>query len=103
MKKGQLLGAIYSPELISAQKELIEAAKLKEDNPLLYSALKKNLLSWKISNQQISKIEKSNEILETLPLYAENSGIVTQLKIEVGGYVKKGAQLIQLTKMGFTF
>lgn len=95
VKKGELLGTIYSPELISAQKELIEASKLKSTNPLLYNAARKKLMSWKISERQIDKIEKDHEIVETLSLFAENTGVVTQLKIAVGSYVKKGEQFIQ--------
>lgn len=99
VKKGELLGTIYSPELISAQKELIEAAKLKSTNPLLYNAARKKLISWKISEAQIERIEREHDILETLSLFAENTGVVTQLKIAVGSYVKKGEQLIQMANL----
>lgn len=40
ISKGQKLATIYSPELVTAQKELIESSKFKEINPALYNASK---------------------------------------------------------------
>src|SRR5659263_144521 len=36
--KGQLLAQIYSPELVTAQQELLEAARTKESQPAIYEA-----------------------------------------------------------------
>ena len=36
--KGQKIATIYSPQLITAQKELLEAYKMKTDQPKLYQA-----------------------------------------------------------------
>ena len=40
--KGQLIAIIYSPDLITAQQELLEAAKEKQTQPAIYEAAKKN-------------------------------------------------------------
>ncbi|MFT6746112.1 MAG: Cu(I)/Ag(I) efflux system membrane fusion protein [Glaciecola sp.] len=99
IQKGSLIAKIYSPELIKAQKELLETVKLKAENPMLYAAAKKKLNSWKISKTQIQEIEKENKVIEFLPIYAENTGIVTLLNVELGDYVKKGQKLIQLADL----
>lgn len=97
--QGQLLANIYSPELIKAQKELLEARKLKKENPEIFKASKKKLMSWKLSEKQIEQIVSSGNIIEEIPIYAEKPGIITQLKVEVGNYIKKGQPLIHLTNL----
>src|SRR5699024_683558 len=39
VNKGQTLGLIYSPELLSAQQELLSAYKRKDKNPAFYKAI----------------------------------------------------------------
>jgi Cu(I)/Ag(I) efflux system membrane fusion protein len=40
VRKGQPLAIIYSPELITAQQELLEAAEMKQSQPEIYEAAK---------------------------------------------------------------
>ena len=58
VRSGQQLATIYSPELVSAQQELITAASLKESQPALYQAVRNKLKLWKLSEKQIEQIEK---------------------------------------------
>lgn len=99
VKKGQLLAAVYSSELNNAQQELIAAAKLKEQQPALYDVVKNKLKLWKLSDKQIAAIEASNEIIESFPIYATQSGIVTKKMVNEGDYVKEGSTLLQITNM----
>jgi len=99
IQKGSLIAKVYSPELIKAQKELLETVKLKTENPMLYTASKKKLESWKITQSQIQEIETKNKTIEFLPIYAEHTGIVTQLNVALGDYVKKGQKLVQLADL----
>ena len=99
VNKGQLIAKVYSPELIKAQKELIEAVKMKTTNPEIFEASKKKLASWKLTNAQIESIISTGKVIEELPIFADNSGVVTQLKIELGNYIKKGQPLIHLTNL----
>lgn len=97
--KGQLIAKIYSPELIKAQTELIETAKLKESNPSLFSAAKKKLSVWKISENQIQQIINTSAAVEELPVYADHSGVITKLNLSVGNYIKKGQPIVLLTNL----
>ena len=99
IKKGQLIAKIYSPELIKAQTELIETAKLKESNPSLFSAAKKKLAVWKISKKQIEGIIETSTVIEELPVYADHSGVITQLNLSLGNYIKKGQPLVLLANL----
>lgn len=90
VQKDEKLGTIYSPELVSAQKELLEAAKNKERNPSIYSAVKEKLRLWKMTEKQISYIESAGEVFTELDIYADVSGIVTKRNISTGDYTNKG-------------
>jgi Cu(I)/Ag(I) efflux system membrane fusion protein len=106
ISKGQKLATIYSPILMTAQKELLEALKLQETNPELVEAARKKLRNWRISDGEIQAIEEAGEISEVLTLYAEKSGVITQRRIAVGDYVKQGQilfDLIDLNKLWVLF
>ncbi|MFV0376005.1 MAG: efflux RND transporter periplasmic adaptor subunit [Mangrovibacterium sp.] len=93
ISKGQLLAKIYSPELITAQKELLEATALKDKYPTLVEAAREKLRNWKLNDQQISQLEKSGQAQSEFPIYANTSGIVIALNVAVGDYVSRGATL----------
>lgn len=99
IKKGDRLATIYSPELIMAQKELIEAAKIKESNPLLYAAAKDRLKLLKINKAQIAAIESNGKVQTHFDLYADISGIVTEKLVSEGDYVTKGNPMFSLADL----
>lgn len=96
---GQKLATIYSPELVTAQKELIEASKFKEINPALYNASKEKLRLWKISEKQINEIETSGVVLTEFDVYADQSGVVIRRDIAKGDYVNKGTVLFEIADL----
>ncbi|MDH3652372.1 MAG: efflux RND transporter periplasmic adaptor subunit [Saprospiraceae bacterium] len=100
VSKGQKLADLYAPEMISAQRELLEALKLKDLNPDLVEAARNKLRFWKIEEADIQAIEKVGIIHETFPLYALESGVVTQRRVSVGDYVKQGDPLFDLMNLG---
>lgn len=97
--KGQKMATIYSPELITAQRELIEAVKSKRINPSLYNAVREKLRLWKITEKQIDAIESSGEILTELDVYADISGIVITRNVSRGDYVNKGSILFEIADL----
>lgn len=99
IKKGQLLAILYSPELITAQQELIEAAKTKSTQPEIYASAKERLLQWKITSAQINQIEKSGRPKTNFEVYATSSGIVTAKKVNSGDYVNQGTVLFEVANL----
>lgn len=99
VRKGQLLATIYSPELFSAQQELITASSFKESQPALYKAVRNKLKLWKISESQISQIEASGKVKQNFPIYATVSGTVSEKLVEQGDYVKQGQALLKITNL----
>lgn len=99
VKKGDRLASIYSPQLITAQRELLEAVKVKETTPQLYNAAKNKLKLWNLSNEQIASIEQGGEPLEHIDIFSPVSGIVTNRTATLGEYVKEGAVLFHVTDL----
>ncbi len=99
VKKGQALAIIYSPELSSAQQELLEAAKTKESEPEIYEASKEKLRLWKLSESQISEIENSGRVKTNFEVYANTSGIVTQKLVNGGDYVSQGTPMFEISNL----
>ncbi|MFT4665013.1 MAG: Cu(I)/Ag(I) efflux system membrane fusion protein [Gammaproteobacteria bacterium] len=99
VSKGQKIATLYSPELITAQRELLEALKLQALNPGLLEAARNKLRYWKIGNATIESIEQNGTIQETFTVYADASGIVTNKRVSVGDYIKKGEPLFELMSL----
>lgn len=99
IRKGQKLATIYSPELITAQQELLEALKLRDVNAHLPEAARNKLRFWKIPETTIEEIESSGQVKETFTLLAENTGVVANRRVSVGDYVKQGQVLFDLTNL----
>jgi Cu(I)/Ag(I) efflux system membrane fusion protein len=96
VQKGQKLATIYSPDLITAQRELLEAAQYKKENPSFYRAARTKLKLWDLSEQQIDAIEKKGEPKTYFDILSPISGTVTRRDVSVGDYVKEGNPLFEV-------
>jgi Cu(I)/Ag(I) efflux system membrane fusion protein len=97
--KGQVLAQVYSPELVTAQQELLEAAKTKETQPAIYEAAKEKLHQWKLSDNQITNIEESGSVQDTVDIVSNSSGIVTSRRVNTGDYVSQGTVLFDIADL----
>lgn len=97
--KGQKIVRIYSPDLISAQKELFETIKSKDVYPQLYTASRNKLKLWKLSEAQIDAIEKSGNVQEQIDILSDYSGYVMKKNIELGDYVMAGGNLFDIANL----
>ena len=96
VSKGEKLATIYSPELVTAQKELLEAIALKESRPSLYTAAKGKLKLWDLTDEQISGIEEKGEPQLYFDILSPISGTVTMRHVALGDYIKEGVALFQV-------
>jgi Cu(I)/Ag(I) efflux system membrane fusion protein len=97
--KGQVLAEIYSPELITAQQELLETVKTKQLQPELYEASKEKLRQWKLTDDQISKIELSGIIQNNFEVLSNTSGTVTTRRVNDGDHVSVGTILFDIADL----
>ena len=99
VRKGQVLATIYSPELVTAQKELLEAVKLKSTSPQFYTAAINKLKLWKLTNAQIAKIEASGNVRFHTNILSPISGTVTKRNITVGDHVMEGTDMFEVVNL----
>lgn len=99
VRKGQPLAQIYSPELVTAQQELLEAAKSKNLQPEIYQAAREKLHLWKLTDAQISAMENSGRIQNNFQILSNTSGIITQRLVNEGDYVQQGNVLFNLADL----
>ncbi|MBC8436195.1 MAG: efflux RND transporter periplasmic adaptor subunit [Bacteroidetes bacterium] len=106
VRKGEKLATIYSPDLVTAQKELLETIDYKESNPAFYKAARNKLKLWDLTEEQIIAIEKLGEPQSYFDVLSPISGTVTMRHVALGDYVKEGSalfQVIDLTKVWVMF
>lgn len=110
VKKGEHLVEIYSPELLTAQEELIQAtqtvartaaasANLRESSLRTLHAAREKLRLWGLESWQISAIEKRGTVDDRLTLHSPLDGIVVHKNAVEGGYVKTGDQLYTIADL----
>ncbi len=97
VQKGQQLAVLYSPELVTAQEELLEAARLSQ--PGLLEAAKARLKSWKLTDQQIRNILVKGSPQQNFPVFAQNSGYITKKLVNNGEYIKQGQALYEISDL----
>lgn len=99
VSKGQKIAMIYSPTLIAAQRELLEAHKVKDNSPSLYNAAVNKLKNWKLSNNQIQSILDSKDVIETFAIYSQYSGVIKTKRVSTGDYLGEGEALYDLQSL----
>ncbi|NQV52202.1 MAG: efflux RND transporter periplasmic adaptor subunit [Flavobacteriales bacterium] len=99
IEEGTPLARIYSPELVTAQKELIIAASVKLEQPALYEAAKAKLRNWKLTDEQIESLATGDEASGTTTILATTTGYVLERNVGLGDYVKKGQSLFNVVDL----
>jgi len=105
VRKGDHMVYLYSPELLTAQQELLQAQKavneLKGSNFKIMrntaletvKAVQEKLRLWGLTEKQIYEIKKRGKATDHITIYAPMGGVVIKKNIEEGAYIKTGAPL----------
>ncbi|MCK4921199.1 MAG: efflux RND transporter periplasmic adaptor subunit, partial [Bacteroidales bacterium] len=99
VQKGDKLASIYSPDLVNAQMELLEAISFKDSRPSLYKSAKAKLILWGLTEEQILSIENNDEPQVHFDVLAPISGTVSLRHIAKGDYIKEGSALFSLVDL----
>jgi Cu(I)/Ag(I) efflux system membrane fusion protein len=97
--KGEKLATIYSPGLVTAQRELLEAVGYKDTRPALYTAARGKLRLWDLTEEQINAIEEKGESQLYFDILSPISGTVMKRQVALGDYVKEGSSLFEITDL----
>ena len=110
VRRGQPLLAVYSPDLVATERELLLAAenarRLSSANPqsaadasALLSATRQRLRFWDIPDSEIERIEKSGEVSKTLTLHSPVSGVVLKKDAVAGLAIMPGMPLYTIADL----
>ena len=97
VKKGQLLFELYSPELVNAQDDYVQA--MKSGSQFLLNASRERLLALGISEQQIREIKKNRRSEQFVRVYAPQDGIVAKLLVREGMYISPSMEAMSLANL----
>lgn len=91
VQKGEKMASLYSPQLISAQQELLETVRFKAQNPVLYQAARKKLELWELPVSTIDEIEESGKVMQSVDIVSPVSGYVTEINVNRQQHLMEGS------------
>lgn len=92
VKKGDVLFTLYSPELVKAQEELLNARRTKRD--ALIKGATERLLTLGVDRQQIKTILTKGSASQTIDIKAVSDGVIASLNIREGAYLSPAQAVI---------
>jgi len=97
VKRGDLLFELYSPDLVNAQEEYVQA--LRGNNDYLRQASRERLEALGVSDGQIKQVAKNRRAFQHVKIYAPQDGIVDSLNVREGMYVKPATEVMALADL----
>ncbi len=111
VREGDHLVSLYSPRLLTAQQELVQALETieqtKESNlPVMretaqatLEAAREKLRLWGLTQEQIVEIEESRKVSDHMTVYAPTGGIVIHKNAVQGMYVEEGTRIYTIADL----
>ncbi|MGE4423069.1 MAG: efflux RND transporter periplasmic adaptor subunit [Pseudodesulfovibrio sp.] len=111
VRKGQPMVSVYSPELLTAQAELIQAVKAKRDLKAssldlvrdsaarTEKAAREKLRLLGLTKGQVDRVVREGKASDHITLYAPQSGVVIRKDVNEGQYVKTGASIYSIADL----
>ena len=111
VKEGDHMVELYSPELLSAQEELLQAlrgmadlskstvASVRRSAAGSVDAARDKLRLWGLSADQIAEIERSGKASEQITIYSPASGVVIHRNAQEGMYVETGTRIFTVADL----
>ncbi len=97
VRKGDRLLDLYSPELVNAQEEYVQA--LRAGSKPLIRASRERLQALGIPDDQIRELARSHRVRQTVTIYAPQNGMVATLPVREGMYVKPANRVMSLADL----
>ena len=94
VRPGALLYRVYSPDLIAAQKDYLNALNIGNEKRI--AAVRQRLRSLGMQNAAIKRLTQTRAVTERMPVYAEAGGTVAELQVREGDYIRPGTPILRL-------
>ena len=111
VEKGQQLVTIYSPDLLTTQRELFDLLKSRDDAKrtgtvgagesiaALIESAKVRMRLWNLTDQQIEDLERTRKAQVYITLYSPVRGLVQDIQVAQGRRVMPGDHLVDVTDL----
>ncbi len=111
VKKGDHMVSLYSPELLGAQEELLQAIRatgelersgvsiVRETTAATVEAVREKLRLWGLTPEQIARIEERGRVEDHVTIYAPAGGIVIEKNAQEGMYVNTGTRIYTIADL----
>ena len=111
VNKGDHMVYLYSPELISAQEELLQAIEavkniqkteldvMRQMSESTVKSVREKLRLWGLTAEQIADIEKTGKVADHTTIYSPTSGIVIHKNALEGMYVETGTKIYTIADL----
>ncbi|WP_061007485.1 efflux RND transporter periplasmic adaptor subunit [Vibrio sp. CUB2] len=92
VKKGDVLFTLYSPELVKAQEELLNAYRTGRQG--LVKGATERLVTLGVDRAQIKSITRRGKASQTIEIKAPADGVIASLNVREGGYLSPAQAVI---------
>lgn len=92
VKKGDVLFTLYSPELVKAQEELLNAYRTGRNG--LVKGATERLVTLGVDRAQIKSITRRGKASQTIEIKAPADGVIASLNVREGGYLSPAQAVI---------
>ncbi len=111
VRKGEPMLAIYSPKLVSTQREYLLALKTKgilnnssfpaiqKNGSSLLKSTRKRLKYWNIPDEAIKHLKQTGEVQKNITLRAPAAGVVIKKNVVEGDHIKAGTDLYKIADL----
>lgn len=108
---GQHLFSLYSPDVLTAQEELLGARELMKategeasvflptSNARSYKSAREKLLLWGLTEEQVNEIEARGNAEDHVVLTSPSSGVVIEKLVDEGAYVGTGTPVYRVAEL----
>lgn len=96
IREGEVMATIYSPEVVSAQRELIEAYRTRDRSPEMYESVVRKFKLWKFSDQQIQQILERGEVQTHMEILSPVNGFVMERNVQNDQHVGEGTIIYEV-------
>jgi len=111
VRRGEPLAAIFSPDLVAAEQELLVSARLSRtigassvpgvsgSSTDLLAAARERLRLWDVSDAQIDEVLRTGRPMRTVTLSAPAAGFVIDKKVVQGQSIQAGEELYTIADL----
>lgn len=111
VQEGDHLVWLYSPDLLTAQEELLSAKArvgatagessefLASSNADAYTSAREKLLLWGLTEEQVAEIEERGTANDQVMLTSPSTGVVIDKMLDEGAYVETGTHIYRIADL----